>query len=253
MLTCNLVGGLGNKMFQVATTHSLALNNDDKCVFEFSEKVNDHQHINTYLNNIFRNISFGVSGCNLLYQEPYFHYSKIPYITNLRLLGYFQSEKYFNENREQILNLFSIDEVNMKYITDKYSDILEVNTCSLHVRRGDYINLPNHHPICDVSYYRNAMSHMDTNTIYLVFSDDLEWCKSTFKGGNFIFVEEKDYIDVWLMSLCNHNIIANSSFSWWGAWLNNNESKKVIAPKKWFGPAINHDTKDLIPEKWLTI
>lgn len=253
MLTCNLVGGLGNKMFQIATTYSLALNNSDVCVFEFSEQANAHQNVTTYLDNIFRNINFGVSGCNILHQEPYFHYSKIPYTSNLRLLGYFQSEKYFNNNREDILKLFSIDDTNKEYITNKYGHLFENETCSLHIRRGDYLGLPNHHPICDINYYHEAMSHMNPNITYLIFSNDMEWCKTNFVGDNFIFIDEKDYIDMWLMSLCDHNIIANSSFSWWGAWLNDNESKKVIAPKKWFGPAINHNTSDLIPNEWVTV
>ena len=89
---------------------------------------------------------------------------------------------------------------------------------------------------------------------YLIFSNDIEWCKKNFIGNQFIFIEgEKDYIDLWLMSLCKNNIIANSSFSWWGAWLNTNSDKKVITPKNWFGPAINHSTQDLIPEKWFMI
>lgn len=253
MLTCDLIGGLGNKMFQIATTYSLSLDNNDHCVFEFSEQSNAHQHITTYLDNIFRNINFGYSGCNLVHQEPHFHYYKIPYINNLKLLGYFQSEKYFSHNRKDILKLFSMDDTNKSYIMNKYGYLFKNETCSLHIRRGDYMTLPNHHPLCDISYYYEAMLNMSPDTTYLIFSNDIMWCKSNFVGDNFVFIDESDYIDMWLMSLCNHNIIANSSFSWWGAWLNQNPNKKVIAPKKWFGPAINHDTKDLIPEKWLTI
>ena len=254
MLTCNLVGGLGNKMFQIATTYSLSLDNNDTCVFEFSEQANAHQNITTYLDNIFRNVNFGISDCNLIYQEPHFHYSKIPYMDNLRLLGYFQSDKYFNKHREQILELFSIDDTNKKYISNKYGGLLEHNTCSLHIRRGDYLGLPSHHPTCDVEYYVEAMKQLNPDTVYLVFSNDIDWCKNNFIGDNFIFISgESDYVDMWLMSLCNNNIIANSSFSWWGAWLNQNEEKKVIAPKRWFGSAINHNIEDLISKEWVII
>jgi hypothetical protein len=254
MLTCNLIGGLGNKMFQIATTYSLSLDNNDECIFEFSEQANAHQNMTTYIDNIFRNINFGVSNCDLIYREPHFHYSKIPYMDNLRLLGYFQSEKYFSKHREQILKLFSIDSINKQLISKKYNSLFEHKTCSLHVRRGDYLGLPNHHPICDIGYYKEAMEQIDENVVYLVFSNDIEWCKNNFIGNNFIFITgESDYIDMWLMSLCNHNIIANSSFSWWGAWLNKNQNKKVIYPKKWFGSALNHNTNDLIPEGWIII
>ena len=136
----------------------------------------------------------------------------------------------------------------------KYGDILKENLCSIHVRRGDYLGLPNHHPACPLEYYEEAMKQMDDSKIFLVFSDDFGWCKENFTNSNVIFIEDnKDYIDLFLMTLCQNNIIANSSFSWWGAWLNQNENKKVIAPNKWFGKAIQHNTKDLIPPTWKTI
>jgi hypothetical protein len=105
-----------------------------------------------------------------------------------------------------------------------------------------------------MDYYRNAIAEFSDDTRFLVFSDDIQWCKENFKGDNFHFIEgEKDYVDLYLMSLCNNNIIANSSFSWWGAWLNNTPNKKVIAPKQWFGKAKQLNTKDLIPETWIIL
>lgn len=254
MLTCNLIGGLGNKMFQIATTHSLSLDNNDECVFEITQASNAHQPVNSYLENIFRFVKFGPVYSNKIYQEPFFHYSEIPYTTNLKLSGYFQSEKYFTKNREKILNLFSIDEKSLSYINEKYGKILDKKTCSIHIRRGDYLSLPNHHPICSLEYYNKAISNFDKETIFLIFSNDIEWCKKNFTDNRFIFISgEKDYIDLWLMSLCKHNIIANSSFSWWGSWLNTNSDKLVITPKNWFGNAINHNTQDLIPHTWKII
>ena len=88
----------------------------------------------------------------------------------------------------------------------------------------------------------------------LVFSDDIDWCKGVFRGDRFTFIEgEKDYIDLYIMSQCKNNIIANSTFSWWGAWLNKNKNKKIVAPKKWFGSLISHNTKDLIPKEWIKV
>ena len=91
--------------------------------------------------------------------------------------------------------------------------------------------------------------------IFVVFSDDIKWCKENFIGNNFYFVEnEKDYIEMYLMSSCNNNIISNSSFSWWSAWINENENKKIIGPKNWFGPSLsNISDRDIIPLEWIKI
>jgi hypothetical protein len=112
-----------------------------------------------------------------------------------------------------------------------------------------------HHPICDIQYYQNAIDNFDNDVIFLVFSDDINYAKKTFTENKYTIIEnEKDYIDLYLMTMCKSNIIANSSFSWWGAWLNNNTNKKVIAPKKWFGESLKENNiKDLIPENWICI
>jgi hypothetical protein len=240
-------------LFQVAAAHSLSIDNNDFCVFNDKNSYTVHKHFNTYTSNIFRNLKISEENFTLLYNEPFFQFKKIPYQKNLKLSGYFQSEKYFNHNRNSILDLFSIDDNSKNYIKNKYDDILNKKTCSVHVRRGDYLNLPNHHPVCSLDYYNKTIEMMDVD-LFLVFSDDIEWCRKNFIGDKFIFIDENpDYIDIWLMSLCDNNIIANSSFSWWGAWLNQNENKTVIAPKQWFGSAIQHNTNDLIPETWLRL
>jgi len=254
MISCNLVGGLGNYMFQVAAAYSLSIDNNDSCVFNNENIATVHKHFNTYLPNIFRYLIISNENFSSVYSEPYFHYKKIPYKNNLKLNGYFQSEKYFKHNREHILNLFSIDDVSKNYIDNKYSDILKHNTCSVHVRRGDYLRYPEHHPICSLEYYNNSINQLPKDTKFLFFSDDVVWCENTFKGENFIFVNgNEDYIDMWLMSLCKNNIIANSSFSWWGAWLNKNKNKTVIAPKEWFGTRLNHITKDVYCDDWIIL
>ena len=94
----------------------------------------------------------------------------------------------------------------------------------------------------------------DETDLFVVFSDDIKWCKEHIKPSNVIYIEnEKDYIELYLMSICNNNIVSNSSFSWWGAWLNKNEDKKVIGPLKWFGTAITHNTDDVLPNNWIKI
>ena len=147
----------------------------------------------------------------------------------------------------------------MSYEIDIGLELQEIlkneNTCSIHVRRGDYLNSPNHHPTQNMNYYMRAIKEMPKDSVFLIFSDDIKWCKENFPNlpEKFIFVEgNKDYEDLHLMTHCKNNIIANSTFSWWGAWLNSNSDKIVVAPKKWFGPALkNNDTKDLYCEGWI--
>lgn len=255
MVTSNLEGGLGNLMFQVASAYSLALDNDDTSMFDINTSGRVHGHITTYGTNILRNITYGTPTVVTTHIEPHFHYEVIPYNVNLKIMGYYQSEKYFKNNRKEILDCFSVDESSHEYIETKYGTLLKNNTCSIHVRRGDYVGLSNIHPPCGLSYYSEAVKHMDSDTVFLVFSDDIQWCKENLKFSDLIhFVEgNPDYIDLWLMSLCDNNISANSSFSWWGSWLNQNPNKKVISPKTWFGPSVQHNTQDLIPETWVTI
>jgi hypothetical protein len=256
MVTSNLIGGLGNYLFQIASVYSLALDNNDEIIFNINESLTVHQPLKNYTNNILSKIKFIDYSLNIEnnYYEQFFDYQKIPYKTNQKIHGYFQSEKYFIHNRQQILNLYDIDEESKKEIDKKYGEILVGNTCSLHVRRGDYLKYPNHHPTCTLEYYNNSIKEFSKDTKFLIFSDDINWCKEVFTNENFIFIEGNgDYIDLWLMSLCKNNIIANSSFSWWGAWLNQNQNKKVISPNKWFGSSIPHNTKDLIPTSWMKI
>ncbi len=254
MVCCNLKGGLGNMLFQIASAYAISVENNDTLIIDEKKSHKVHNNIDFYKKNIFRKLTYEKCYNENTYNEKYFHYNKINYQKNILIDGYFQSEKYFSNHKKDILNLFSIDENSNLYINNKYGSILNDETCSIHIRRGDYLNLPNYHPICEKEYYIKAIDKFKSNTKFLIFSDDINWCKNNLIGNNFIFIEnEFDYIDIWLMSLCKNNIIANSTFSWWGAWLNKNENKKIISPKKWFGPLINHNTKDLIPNTWITI
>ena len=157
----------------------------------------------------------------------------------------------------QRTNLFRPDVDIVKYIDTKYGDILnKEETISIHIRRGDYLEKEDRHPVCRMEYYQAAIEYIDTfnSPIFIIFSDDIEWCKKHFIGDNYIFIQdEEDYIDLYLMSLCKHNIIANSSFSWWGAWLNKNINKKVIAPQNWFGVNKRLPTQDIYCEEWIVL
>jgi hypothetical protein len=177
--------------------------------------------------------------------------------------GYFQSEKYFEKYKNEIRELFSESEEISEYIDRKYGKLFQTKQLvSIHVRRGDYKKYPDHHPMLYLEYYENAIRTFQRKGYinFLVFSDDLEWCKKKFVGKVFddvnIFYSnnERDIIDMYLMARCGGHIIANSTFSWWGAWLNTKKNKQVVAPNKWFGKALKgHNTDDLMPEDWRKI
>ena len=245
-----LMGGLGKFLFQIAAEYSVSFRDSKTFLCEKLVSHGSHKPIDNYLNNIFKKINFGDINFNHAnYKEPFFHYNEIPRSDdNLLINGYFQSEKYFMSHRNEILNLFEInDEIKDKLI-NKYGEILTKKTCSIHVRRGDYVRLNQYHTVQPIDYYEKSIKLIGEDYEYLIFSDDIEWCKTNF---DFIqtkhFIEDDtDYENLYLMSMCDHNIIANSSFSWWGSWMNKNENKKVISPKNWFGDKNKHlNTKDI--------
>lgn len=179
------------------------------------------------------------------------------------LIGYWQSYKYFEESAVFIRKAFTPDRPLSEASLSYCKKIGAVNAVSVHVRRGDYVTNPtanSFHGTCDLRYYRDAVQAVGSRLKkphYFIFSDDLEWAK---KHLNFVqpatFVEYSvpvhEFEELHLMSRCHHNIIANSSFSWWGAWLNDHPSRVIVAPQRWFrDPRI--DTKDLIPCSWIRL
>tara|TARA_R110000822_G_scaffold162284_2_gene302677 strand:+ start:2311 stop:3072 length:762 start_codon:yes stop_codon:yes gene_type:complete len=253
VVTTYLQGGLGNYMFQIAAAHALSLDVGTTTLFNELEATKIHQPLSFYKDNIFKNVNFTNENLELTtHQEVGFEYSKLPLSNNILLSGYFQSEKYFKHRRKETLELFSPTTEQLTYISEKYGGL--ENTCSIHVRRGDYVNQPRNHPLCSEKYYQDAISKMPKDTVFLVFSDDIPFCKQMFNGKSFIFIEnELDYIDMYIMSLCTNNIIANSTFSWWGAWLNKAENKVIISPSVWFGLSKQLNTTDIIPKEWLKL
>ena len=253
-----LDGRIGNNLFQVAAAASLAgRNNCGFRVITGRYKTPDSAQLVRYLQQFRTNILRKVEITEempekySLYQEREFSYQPVEYKAGILLDGFFQSEKYFDRNI--VLDLFEIDNDTKNYIQQKYGDLFREEITALHVRRGDYLKSSDNYAVCSFPYFRNAIRHIGQNKRYLVFSDDIAWCKKKFIGDNFIFSEgETAIVDLYMQSFCTNNIISNSSFSWWGAWLNKNPGKIVIAPEPWFGVAY-HDksTKDLIPESWI--
>ena len=257
MITSALQGGLGNQMFQIAAAAAIAWRNDDAPVFDLDNHYLPLQgrKASNYVNNIFRNVDFKENlDIKSVYREPHHHYSKILYYENLCIIGYFQSEKYFSDYGDKIKELFSLPKKDNDYLSEKYGKTLSLKTTSIHIRRGDYLQFSNIHPSCGQEYYSKAMKNIPDTEKFIIFSDDPQWCKENFRGERFLVVEgEEDYIDMHLMSRCDNNIIANSSFSWWAAWLNNNPQKNIIAPAKWFGDDGPQDEQDMLPENWTRI
>ena len=272
-------GGLGNQMFQYALYLTLKLKGErvilDNSLYDYTKMHNGYE-----LEKCFGLIKPQVRVTNLgilkirflLKYKPKFivysdklHYNKHVFDTKCNyLIGYWQSEKYFKHIEVKIREAFNfknIDPINNKIALEMES----TNSIALHIRRGDYINNSNYEGVCTEEYYLKAINLLNEkidnnkNTIFYIFSDDKEFANQ-FEGKlniNTRIIEhnkdENSYKDMYLMSKCKHNIIANSSFSWWGAWLNNNPNKIVIAPKRWFGTRIEENYTDIVPESWIKI
>jgi len=285
MLTFNQLGSLGrlgNQMFEYAALRGIAAHHG----YEWRIPPFHVEGIENYsLHQAFKLESVKEENLQIIdhYQyvgERFFHFdeeffNRCP--DNVSLHGFFQSEKYFKNVEDVVRKDYEFHDEHLEpcqAIMDEYKD---QNPIMLHVRRGDanltdprgfkwsYTQCGDQHPTQTVDYYERALAEFDDNQPVFVFSDSIEWVKEQefFSGDRFLLSEPVDkyadgsftpYADLCLMSLCSHAIIANSSMSWWGAWLQSNPNKKVVAPKKWFGPAYaDKDTKDLYCPDWIVL
>lgn len=260
-----LFGSLGNQMFQLAATLSLGRDLEMEVViprrgnyFEAS-----YERIVNYIDeglNLDLNYLESSDEISNTVNEECFNYfdikKEIDNTKNTSIEGYFQSYKYFQHNDDLIKSKF----LNFKPIIQSKTNEIAVQLpynkelTAIHVRRGDYVDKQDYHTLLPISYYEAAKKEIGENQSYVVFSDDIDWCKSNFSDDHFFIESGNAFADLGLMACCDNFIIANSSFSWWGAWLAWNNKKKVIAPKNWFGPRNkNLSTKDLIPELWIQL
>lgn len=253
-------GRLANQMFQYSALKGIASKYGyDWCIppSNFNNPYHDHQLFEIFNLTSLKNISYIPQNYPTI-QERGFHFDqdlfdKCP--DNINLHGYFQTEKYFKHIEDEIRQDFSFKSEIVNPCTEMMN---ELGDCiSLHVRRTDYVSNCIDHPPLDIEYYIQALKYFDDNTNVIIFSDDIEWCKKQeiFESERFLVSESNDNaVDLCLMTLCSGHIIANSSYSWWGAWLSNSKTK--IAPIKWFGTQGNtakNNTKDLIPKNWIKI
>ncbi|MDD2656659.1 MAG: alpha-1,2-fucosyltransferase [Patescibacteria group bacterium] len=278
MLTLKLKGGLGNQMFQYATSSNLAKNKKTKINFDLSffSDIEVRDIKRDYLLdkfNISADISFdqknSISGFRKFLAKfivKFFgemFYYRLTSLSSKYLDGYFQSEKYFKNIEEDIRKDFTLkNEMGVEAKKIEQQIVNSKNSVSLHIRRGDYVSDTKtnvYHGICDLAYYESAIKYLGEKIGEIkifVFSDDIDWVKENLQVENMNFVsscEVKDYEELILMGKCEHNIIANSTFSWWGAWLNENKNKIVIAPKKWFNNEQVNDKSDIVPKAWIRL
>lgn len=250
MVTCSKinsteVGLFGNKLFIVAALIGLAKRHNDEVILPGFQ---NWQYGHCFANPL--KTMPTLPSINYLYNEPYFHYKEINYQPNMDVYGFFQSEKYFADAIEQVRYYFEPSSLVLETIKKRYPIVFNEECISIHVRRNDYLLYQNIHHPCSMEYYTNAMTALPCTNKYIIFSDDIQWCKQVFFSENddIVFVEgQTNYEDMFLMSYCKHHIIANSSFSWWGSWLNKNPYKGIVIPKKWFGSGVSHDWKDIYP------
>jgi hypothetical protein len=251
------LGRLGNQMFQYAALKGIAANNNYNICIPPSSGNNEwreHQLFNCFtletINQL--NIQYVDSDRPIIQEKSFCFdedlFNKCPDWVSLH--GFFQTEKYFKHIKEEIKKDFSFKPDILNSSQEAIFDL--INPISLHIRRTDYLTNPNHKAL-SLDYYKKALEQFDKNQIVIIFSDDPKWAfeQELFSSDRFIVSENNsNYTDLCLMTLCKGHIIANSSFSWWGAWLA--DSKRVIAPSGWFEDTNNShlDTRDLIPSEW---
>lgn len=257
MVSCFLQGGLGNQMFQISATVAYSLKHNIPYGINLNDCYTPNQGFtsNKYTNTIFKNINkIEHQNCNNFYIEPKFSFDEIPHQEDVIIKGYFQSEKYFGEFKNEIKNLFYFSENDKIKINNFFNEknILNKKTC-VHIRRGDYLKYSDFHNVCNLNYYLKAIDTISDGS-FIFISDDIDWVKNNFKSENYFFPDFGDEIlDLTLMTMCDNLILSNSSFSWWGSYLNNNKNKKVIAPNKWFGIKGPKDTKDVYIKDWVVL
>jgi len=260
------LGQLGNQMFQYASLKGIARKNGyNFCIPNHTKIFNDglgnQLRIELFEPFVLKNFNQLnaqlIDGDRPVVQEGTFEFNEGLFNNCpdwVSLWGFFQTEKYFKHIQDEIREDFTFNDDILEPCKEMMSQFEEA-PISLHIRRGDFlINSANHHNL-GLDYYEKALLEFPTNIPVLIFSDDPEWCgdQELFSDDRFMIAEgNSSYVDLCLMSLCEAHIIANSSFSWWGAWLANSE--KVVAPSIWFGPNNAHlDTKDLYLDHWVKI
>lgn len=280
MITCNLMGGLGNQIFQIFAVLSYGIKSRNQFKFLNLTKLGEGSTTvrYTFWDTFFSNLRpFLISELPQVHviKEKGFPYNELPIYEminrNVMIFGYFQSYKYFEKQYSMICRIIGLDnkkETLLKKLNLTLDDLKD--TVSMHFRIGDYKKIQEYHPLATYNYYERALNHIKCLTnpeqklSILYFCEDVDLDDVTIKINalknkfpEFLFVRGDNSIADWeqmlLMSCCHYNIIANSSFSWWSAYFNSWQNKIVCYPSVWFGEIANNNTKDLCPPEWVRI
>jgi hypothetical protein len=279
MITCQLYGGLGNQLFQIFTTLAYSIRHNISVMFEYNNETTEylsiegpkmrHTYWNTFFVHIINLTTYSLSQNSTIdlstffpYQEPSFEYTPLPLeisTRNMKLVGYYQSHEYFCDKQQYIFKLLKLTKM-QEMIKSIYEFPFPLESAvSLHFRIGDYQGLQDKHPVLPLEYYKKALRRInEKNILYFCQDEDepmvelqMNILKEEFPDLLFVKADKtmSDWEQLLLMSCCKNHIIANSTFSWWGAYLNQSEDKLVFYPKKWFG-----DSKKMaFPDTWISI
>ncbi len=289
MIISRIIGGLGNQMFQYAIAFAFAKNNkttpkldirDHQTHYDLHGYGLDHflitgsvatpedikrfdygnESVGSKVQRLFKRLS---SQHHYLVEKTLGNTDNIMSRKgDIFLDGFWQSEKFFIDHRAALINEFIPKEELNTASKEALTKIQNSNSVSIHIRRGDYASDPETrkvHGLCPMDYYKRAIADINQKVqkpAFHLFSDDPEWAKENLglEGVDLMNFNgvKKAHLDMWLMASCKHNIIANSTFSWWGAWLNKNNDKIVIAPEQWFADP-ERNSADIIPNTWLRL
>jgi hypothetical protein len=261
MATINLMGGLGNQLFQIATAFSYALETDKQFYININIQLPQY-----YFTTLFKNLKPYFKkfyNHSVIYHEPCFSYKPIPDCDeNIILKGYFQTSKYFNKHKKHIQELFEFPPILNRLYTLRYQNFFnnysQRNIVLVHARRGDYLKYSDIHNPQTPEYYFKASEKIKEyieNPLFVLVSDDNNYWKDIkcFNEDNsIVFLEEETLGTFFFIQQMKYFIISNSTFSWWGCWLAKN-NKITIAPSKWYGPQGHQDWQDIYEPSWIII
>ncbi|WP_351078871.1 alpha-1,2-fucosyltransferase [Shewanella sp. CAL98-MNA-CIBAN-0140] len=289
MIKIKIIGGLGNQLFQYAAARALATKLGVKVSLDISayESYDLHPFLLDKFNcnadfykekslvekfvlkafsfKIFKKFTFIFFNKYYIENDILFDNNIFKVKDNTKLFGYFQSEMYFADIREQLLQELTLIEPLSSAEMNICNEIKASKSVSLHIRRGDYLysdNANKTHGVCNNEFFEKSISYLENegvignDSILYIFSDDIAWCRNNLNFKyKMIFVDgnsNSPEIDMFLMSQCDHHIISNSTFSWWSAWLNPSDNKVVVSPELWFKNT-DMDSKDIIPKSWIRL
>ena len=257
MIINNFLGGLGNQLFQIAAgyAHSRRINSKFAINYGLNHAgFGQGHHPVKYRHSVYNNIPTTDQNIQLVYNEREFKYTPIAPLDNICLYGYFQSERYFEDYKDEVKNLFNFNFKTKKKIKKELSSIKK--KVGIHLRLGDYLNEEYNgvfHKINYPIYLEKAMSLFEKDYEFIIFSDDFKSLRKLVDLNKFINLNNSNEVeDMYSLSQCENIIMSNSSFSWWGCWLGKSKSK-IISPDCWFGPKIQKDYEDRFNKNWIKI